>query len=78
MHLSRCPSFRENDVSLGAGESDYDMRSYLATVFARYEQDRLFADSPSAAAMDYRDLPLLDVSARRAGPAGWRSGSAMW
>ena len=47
----------ENDVSLGAGESDYDMRSYLATAFARYEQDRLFADfTLSGGHLDYHDL----------------------
>ncbi|EKM97055.1 esterase EstA [Stutzerimonas degradans] len=47
----------ENDISLGAGESDYDMRSYLATAFARYEQDRLFADfTLSGGHLDYHDL----------------------
>ncbi len=47
----------ENDISLGAGESDYDMRSYLATAFARFEQDRLFADfTLSGGHLDYHDL----------------------
>lgn len=58
----------ENDVSLGAGESDYDMRSYLATAFARYEQDRLFADFTfSGGHLDYHDLQrrfALGVSER--------------
>lgn len=47
----------EHGVSLGAGESDYDMRSYLATAFARYEQDRLFADfTLSGGQLDYHGL----------------------
>ncbi|EIK51325.1 esterase EstA [Stutzerimonas stutzeri TS44] len=47
----------ENGINLGAGESDYDMHSYLATAFARYEQDRLFADfTLSGGHLDYHDL----------------------
>ena len=34
----------ENSLELGRNDSDYDMRSYLATAFARYEYQRLFAD----------------------------------
>jgi len=47
----------ENSLELGRSDSDYDMRSYLATAFARYEQHRLFADfSLSAGYLDYHDL----------------------
>ncbi|MDI9742420.1 autotransporter domain-containing protein, partial [Acinetobacter baumannii] len=47
----------ENSLGLGRDDSDYDMRSYLATAFARYEYQRLFADfSLSAGYLDYHDL----------------------
>ena len=47
----------ENSLELGRNDSDYDMRSYLATAFARYEHQRLFADfSLSAGYLDYHDL----------------------
>jgi outer membrane lipase/esterase len=47
----------ENSLELGSNDSDYDMRSYLATAFARYEQQRLFADfSLSIGYLDYHDL----------------------
>jgi len=47
----------ENSLELGRSDSDYDMRSYLATAFARYEYQRLFADfSLSAGYLDYHDL----------------------
>jgi outer membrane lipase/esterase len=47
----------ENSLELGRNDSDYDMRSYLATAFARYEQQRLFADfSLSVGYLDYHDL----------------------
>ncbi|MCQ4300422.1 autotransporter domain-containing protein [Pseudomonas songnenensis] len=47
----------ENSLELGRNDSDYDMRSYLATAFARYEYQRLFADfSLSAGYLDYHDL----------------------
>jgi len=47
----------ENSLELGINDSDYDMRSYLATAFARYEQQRLFADfSLSIGYLDYHDL----------------------
>ncbi len=47
----------ENSLELGRNDSEYDMRSYLATAFARYEHQRLFADfSLSAGYLDYHDL----------------------
>lgn len=47
----------ENTLELGRADSEYEMRSYLATAFARYEQQRLFADiSLSAGYLDYHDL----------------------
>ncbi len=47
----------ENSLELGRNGSDYDMRSYMATAFARYEYQRLFADfSLSAGYLDYHDL----------------------
>ncbi|WP_417778127.1 autotransporter domain-containing protein [Stutzerimonas xanthomarina] len=47
----------QNSLSLGAGDSDYDMRSYLATAFASYQQDRLFADfNASVGYLDYDSL----------------------
>jgi outer membrane lipase/esterase len=47
----------QNSLSLGEGESDYDMRSYLASAFASYQQDRFFADfSASAGYLDYDSL----------------------
>jgi outer membrane lipase/esterase len=47
----------QNSLSLGEGDSDYDMRSYLASAFASYQQDRFFADfSASAGYLDYDSL----------------------
>ncbi len=47
----------ENSLELGRNDSEYDMRSYLATAFARYEHQRLFADfSLSTGYLDYHDL----------------------
>ena len=47
----------QNTLSLGEGDSDYDMRSYLASAFASYQQDRFFADfNVSAGYLDYDDL----------------------
>ena len=47
----------QNSLSLGEGDSDYDMRSYLASAFASFQQDRLFADfSVSAGYLDYDSL----------------------
>tara|TARA_Y100001949_G_scaffold110323_1_gene93272 strand:- start:5307 stop:7220 length:1914 start_codon:yes stop_codon:yes gene_type:complete len=47
----------QNSLSLGAGDSDYDMRSYLASTFASYQQDRFFADlNASAGYLDYDSL----------------------
>jgi len=47
----------ENSLELGRNDSEYGMRSYLATAFARYEHQRLFADfSLSAGYLDYHDL----------------------
>ncbi len=47
----------QNSLSLGAGDSDYDMRSYLASAFASYQQDRFFADlNASAGYLDYDSL----------------------
>lgn len=47
----------QNTLSLGEGDSDYDMRSYLASAFASYQQDRFFVDfNVSAGYLDYDDL----------------------
>jgi len=47
----------QNSLSLGAGDSDYDMRSYLTSAFASYQQDRFFADlNASAGYLDYDSL----------------------
>ncbi|WP_421683257.1 autotransporter domain-containing protein [Stutzerimonas urumqiensis] len=47
----------DNRLELGEADSRYDMRSLLASGFARYEQNRVFADfSASAGHLDYDDL----------------------
>lgn len=47
----------QTSLSLGEGDSDYDMRSYLASAFASYQQDRFFADLyASAGYLDYDSL----------------------
>ena len=50
----------QNSLTLGDGDSDYDMRSYLATAFASFQQDRLFADF--SASVGYLDYDSLDRS----------------
>lgn len=47
----------QSSLTLGEGDSDYSMRSYLATAFASFQQERLFADfSVSVGYLDYDDL----------------------
>ncbi|KJH83544.1 autotransporter domain-containing esterase [Stutzerimonas stutzeri] len=47
----------QNTLNLGEDDSDYAMRSYLASAFAGYQQDRFFADfNVSAGYLDYDDL----------------------
>nr|WP_272889362.1 autotransporter domain-containing SGNH/GDSL hydrolase family protein [Stutzerimonas stutzeri] len=47
----------QNTLTVGEDDSDYDMRSYLASAFASYQQDRFFADfNVSAGYLDYDDL----------------------
>lgn len=47
----------EQELEAGNADSDYDMRSYLGTAFAQYQQNRWWADlSASAGYLDYRDL----------------------
>ncbi|MGE6531655.1 autotransporter domain-containing protein [Pseudomonas sp. NPDC077382] len=47
----------QTSLSLGAGDSDYDMRSYLASAFASYQKGRFFADlNASAGYLDYDSL----------------------
>ena len=48
----------QNSLTLGESDSDYDMRSYLASAFASYQQDRLFADF--TASVGYLDYDSLD------------------
>lgn len=50
----------QNSLTLGDADSDYDMRSYLATAFASFQQDRLFADF--SASVGYLDYDSLDRS----------------
>lgn len=50
----------QNSLTLGDRDSDYDMRSYLASAFASFQQDRLFADfSVSAGYLDYDSLDRI-------------------
>lgn len=47
----------QNSLTLGDRDSDYDIRSYLASAFASFQQERLFADfSVSAGYLDYDSL----------------------
>ncbi|MGA6099174.1 autotransporter outer membrane beta-barrel domain-containing protein [Stutzerimonas marianensis] len=47
----------ENSLTLGDADSDFDMRSYLGTIMAGYQQDRLFAQiAVSAGYLDYDSL----------------------
>lgn len=47
----------QTSLSLGKGDSDYDLRSYLASAFASYQRERLFADfSASVGYLDYGSL----------------------
>lgn len=47
----------EQSAELGAGDSEFDMRSYLGTLFARYERHQAFAQlTASAGYLDFHDL----------------------
>ena len=47
----------EQELQAGRADSDYDMRSYLATAFAQYQHNRWWGDfSASAGYLDYQDL----------------------
>lgn len=47
----------EQNLEVGSADSDYDMRSYLGSVFAQYQHNRWWADaSLSAGYLDYHDL----------------------
>jgi len=47
----------EQELEVGTADSDYDLRSYLATAFAQYQHNRWWADaSASVGHLDYHDL----------------------
>lgn len=47
----------EQNLEVGNADSDYDMRSYLGSAFAQYQQNRWWADaSISTGYLDYHDL----------------------
>lgn len=49
--------FYEQGLDVGAADSDYDLRSYLATAFAQYQQNRWWADlGVSLGRLDYNNL----------------------
>ncbi len=49
--------FYEQGLDVGAADSDYDLRSYLATAFAQYQQNRWWADlGVSLGSLDYNNL----------------------
>lgn len=58
----------EQELEAGPADSDYDLRSYLATAFAQYQHNRWWADvAASAGHLDYHDLQRtfsLGVAAR--------------
>jgi outer membrane lipase/esterase len=48
---------QEQTLEVGAADSEYDLRSYLLSAFAQYQQGRLWADaSLSLGHLDYREL----------------------
>ncbi|MDX5374113.1 MAG: autotransporter domain-containing protein [Pseudomonadaceae bacterium] len=47
----------EQDLEAGEADSDYDLRSYLATAFAQYQQDRWWGEAAASIGyLDYHDL----------------------
>lgn len=47
----------EQDLEAGEADSDYDLRSYLTTAFAQYQQDRWWGEvAASIGYLDYHDL----------------------
>jgi len=72
----------DNRLELGSDDSRYDMRSLLATGFARYERERLFAQiSLSAGRLEYDDLKrtfALGIAQRseKGDTEGWIWGAA--
>ncbi|MDH0896324.1 MULTISPECIES: autotransporter domain-containing SGNH/GDSL hydrolase family protein [unclassified Pseudomonas] len=59
----------EQGLEVGAGDSDYDLRSYLATAFAQYQHNRWWGElAASVGYLDYHDLDrqfALGTSTRR-------------
>src|SRR5690606_37830014 len=50
-------SAQQQSLEVGAADSDYDLRSYLATAFVQYQRDRLWGElAASAGYLDYHDL----------------------
>lgn len=48
---------QQQTLEVGAADSEYDLRSYLLSAFAQYQQDRVWADaSLSLGHLDYSDL----------------------
>ncbi|MDA7084818.1 autotransporter domain-containing protein [Pseudomonas sp. SA3-5] len=48
---------QQQSLEVGEADSEYDLRSYLLSAFAQYQQDRLWADaSLSLGHLDYSDL----------------------
>lgn len=49
--------FYEQSLEAGEADSDYDLRSYLGTVFAQYQQNRWWGElAASVGYLDYHDL----------------------
>lgn len=49
--------FYEQSLEAGEANSDYDLRSYLATAFAQYQQNRWWGElAASVGYLDYKDL----------------------
>jgi outer membrane lipase/esterase len=47
----------EQDLEAGEADSDYDLRSYLATAFAQYQHDRWWGEAAASIGyLDYHDL----------------------
>jgi outer membrane lipase/esterase len=47
----------QQDMEAGNADSDYDLRSYLATAFAQYQQDRWWGEAAASIGyLDYYDL----------------------
>lgn len=69
----------EQELQAGRADSDYDMRSYLATAFAQYQHNRWWGDvSASAGYLDFQDLKRkFDLGVTQASEKGDSEGQ-LW